>query len=259
MINFCDNYFSYNTAGHFSSGGGWVHPHRVINDTEVMLILKGRVYITENGKEYELLPDNIMFLEAGKEHFGTKASDEEVSFYWFHFTTDMELPFKIYDGNVSVELKESFKRLLHTANTPLYSPVAADALGYLIFEELMRLGRNPTAGGSALLSNIKEIVRINLQKNITVGDISDMLGYNSDYLGKFFKKSTGIGLKEYIALAKINAAKSILLTTSKTIRQTAAELGFKDENLFIKFFIYHENITPSAYRSQYYNTHINNK
>ena len=43
------------------------------------------------------------------------------------------------------------------------------------------------------------------------------------------------------------------------MKQIASELGFSNENLFIKFFLYHEKITPTAFRSRYYNTHLNNR
>ena len=78
-------------------------------------------------------------------------------------------------------------------------------------------------------------------------------------LGKLFRKYTGTGLKEYIAQQKMLKAKSLLLTTDMSIKQIAHELGYAEENLFIKFFAYHEEISPAVFRAQCYNTHINNK
>ena len=43
------------------------------------------------------------------------------------------------------------------------------------------------------------------------------------------------------------------------IVETAKYLGYENENLFVKFFKYHEGITPSQYVSMFYNTHINHK
>jgi AraC-like DNA-binding protein len=54
-------------------------------------------------------------------------------------------------------------------------------------------------------------------------------------------------------------AKDLLLTTDMSVKQISRELGYSEENLFIKFFTYHEKISPAAFKAKYCNTHINNK
>ena len=78
-------------------------------------------------------------------------------------------------------------------------------------------------------------------------------------MGKYFKKIYGIGLKDYLTSQRIKAAKDFLLTTDLSMKQISRELGYSEENLFIKFFTYHEKISPTAYKARYCNTHINNK
>ena len=68
-----------------------------------------------------------------------------------------------------------------------------------------------------------------------------------------------MGLKEYLAVQKIKLAKDLLLTTDMNVKQISKELGYSEENLFIKFFSYHEKISPTAFKAKYSNTHINNK
>lgn len=260
MIAFAENKkFSYEMIGEFRSSGTWIHPGRVINSIEAILVLEGEVHIAEEGIKYSLYPGDIMLLEPGKEHHGFKESTVLTAFYWFHFHTDMPLPFKTCVGAEVYDAKKQFKRLLHITNTPDYSPLAADAAGYLAFEELCRLQTATASSNSVLVNNIKEYIRGNLKSDLSVGEISRRLGYNPDYIGKLFKNTVGVGLKEYIAAGRMKLAKDILLTTSKTVKQTAIELGFCDENLFVKFFRYHEGCSPTAYRLRYCNTHINNK
>ena len=74
-----------------------------------------------------------------------------------------------------------------------------------------------------------------------------------------FKKNHGVGLKQYIAAERVKAAKDLLLTTGLSVKEIAAKLGFHEENLFIKFFIYHEEISPTRFRNKYVGVHINNK
>ena len=90
-------------------------------------------------------------------------------------------------------------------------------------------------------------------------EIAQNFGYNTDYIGKYFKKARGIGLKEYLTAQRIKLAKDLLLTTDMSVKQISRELGYGEENLFIKFFTYHEKISPAAFKAKYCNTHINNK
>ena len=110
-----------------------------------------------------------------------------------------------------------------------------------------------------MASQITEYIRNNIKRGITVSDIARHFGYNADYIGKYFKKSNGIGLKEYLAVQRMKLAKDFLLTTDMSVKQISSELGYNEENLFIKFFTYHEKISPAAFKAKYCNTHINNK
>ena len=57
----------------------------------------------------------------------------------------------------------------------------------------------------------------------------------------------------------MNYAKDLLLTTDLSVKEIAAQMEFAEENLFIKYFIYHEEISPVKFRNKYFNTHMNNK
>lgn len=201
----------------------------------------------------------MILLEPGLEHGGTKLISPPVAFYWFHFLTDLPLPFKTYTGAEYYEIKQLMKRLLHVTNTPGYTQSAADALGYLIFDELIRHGKTEHAANRVHINQILEYIKVNSGKNLTVGDVAAYFSYNVDYMGKLFRKNMGIGLKEYLAEQRLKLARDLLLTTDLTVRQISEKLGFSGENLFIKFFLYHEKISPAAFRSRYYNTHMNNQ
>lgn len=42
------------------------------------------------------------------------------------------------------------------------------------------------------------------------------------------------------------------------MQEIAAKSGFSDYKLFLKYFRYHEGVTPSEFRSAYYKIHTNN-
>ena len=48
-------------------------------------------------------------------------------------------------------------------------------------------------------------------------------------------------------------------TTLSDAFRMAKAAGFDDYRAFLKFFRYHEGLTPTEFRNLYYNTHTNNK
>ena len=254
-----DKFFEYEIIGEFQSDGVWIHPTRRIDSYEMIFVIDGTVFIEEDGAEYELNTNDVLILEPGRLHGGTRESTSPTSFYWFHFRTDMEIPGKTYSSGEYYDLKYLLKKLLHITNSHTYPPETADALGLCAFCEYTNMVEKAAAGNNALLGKIDEYIRINVQKDIPVAAVAGHFGYNADYIGRMFKKNHGVGLKQYIAAERVKAAKDLLLTTGLSVKEIAAKLGFREENLFIKFFIYHEEISPTRFRNKYVGVHINNK
>ena len=258
MLNFEDGtYFEYGQIGEFHSDGMWIHPTRTLASNVLIFVLDGEVYLRENENQYALKKDDMIILESGKEHGGYKKSN--AAFYWMHFYTDIPLPFKTHSGGEINEIKQKKKKLLQISNTLTYSRLAFDTMGSLIFQELLQLKNADDNAKNSMINKISEYIRINIDKKLSVTQIAEHFGYNHDYISKFFKKNTGIGIKEYIMKEKIKLAKDLLLTTNLSSKEISAKLGFESENNFIKFFVYHEKISPSKFRNTYFNTHMNKK
>ena len=51
----------------------------------------------------------------------------------------------------------------------------------------------------------------------------------------------------------------MLLETEHTLAEVADLSGFTDYKLFLKFFKYHEGMTPTEFREVYYSQHTNNR
>lgn len=260
MIKLDNGHFiSYEHMGEFHSDAAWIHPVRSIKSYEIILVLEGTVYLHEDEKEYILNPNDVIILEPELIHGGSKTVTEPVAFYWLHFYTDLPLPMKVLSDQDLYEVRQLLRRLLHLTNTTGYSCHAADATVLLILEEFSKIVQERTTDSRVNISQITEYIRIHSDRKLTVSALARHFHYNPDYIAKLFQKHLGIGPKEYIAQQRLKKAKDLLLTTDLPIKLLATELGYEQENLFIKFFQYHEKISPTAFRNQYYNTHMNNK
>ena len=251
--------FCYERIGEFHSIEPWCHPVRTIGSLEMILILEGTVHLREGNTAYTLQPNQILLLEPGIEHGGTAESKDPVVFYWFHFHTNLPLPVKYYAGSESYEIKQMMKRLLHITNTPGRPTYEADAQGYLIFEALRTLTAEAAADTRVSIGQITEYIRIHRRRNLTVKELAQHFHYHPDYIGKLFQQHLGVGLKEYLNRQRLELAKDLLLSTNHSLKQVSQELGYETENLFIKFFQYHEKISPTAFRQKYSNTHMNSR
>ena len=247
------------SAGHFISEGEWIHPRRCIDSYEILCVLKGQVFLCEEEMQYALEENEILLLEPGKIHFGTQKSSG-VEFYWIHFRTDEPPRFKHFLSRESYEIKAQVKRLLHITNTPDYPASSLGAAIQLLVGELNFQAQHPGAySGRELSARICEYVRIHASMPMTVEGIAGHFGYSPGYISKFFRAQYGVGLKQYIESERMKYAKSVLITTDRPVKEIAGQMGFSEMKNFIKFFSYHEKISPTRYRNLYFHTHQNNR
>ena len=244
-------------AGKFVSQGEWLHPNRIINSYEIIFVIKGVVFITENGKQYELKENEMLLLEPGLRHFGYQKSTD-TSFFWVHFTNSPKLDQKLKYQNMkkSYNLPLLFRQLIHYY-TENQCPESLDYLTRLILIECF--SSNEAENKNRIVSEIAAWIVANRDVIIKVEQVSEYVGYNVDYISRIFKENYGKTLKEYIDDTKISYIKQLLLTSNKTLTAISHETGFSDYKYFLKYFKYHEGVTPTQFLKMYPQTHINKK
>lgn len=101
---------------------------------------------------------------------------------------------------------------------------------------------------SSKLWEILDYVNYNYTKNITLKQLSKLYFINEKYLGKLLKAQYKMSFHEYLNLLRLNAAESLLRTTSKPIIEIAYDCGYQSVNYFNRRFYKKYNVTPSEYR-----------
>lgn len=219
------------------------------------------------GERFTAVAGDAFLLPADEEHGGTADSDGRVSFIWLHFLASdadassllASLPRLIFSVGAT-PIPSLARTLLHKSRLKLYRSELLDTTAALFTLEYEAWAEEVGGGeGKALIQKIREWVRINSDKPLTVTDVAAELGYNADYVSSVFKRKTGESLKSYIDTVRMNALRTQLLTTDIPLKSIAADFGFQDYKAFLKFFTYHEGMTPTEYREACYMTHKNNK
>lgn len=254
----------YASSGLFEAQNDeWIHPRRIIDSYELIYVVKGRIHLEEDGHQHIINENEVIILLPGRMHRGYKTSAAGTSFYWFHFYISdysmlEKLP-KSFALSDNLKMKTLLSQLLDTTNSPLYPDFTPDLIAGTILCELLAQYNHLNKQGRRLTNEIAEWIRINSDKKISVMMVSEKFRYNPDYLTRLFKTDFNMGIKEYIYAERIKAAKNLLISSFYSIKQISDILGWHSLNQFIKFFKYHETVSPKKYRDLYVNTHLNKK
>ena len=243
-------------GGKFTSRGSWIHPQRVIDSHELILVLQGTVPIFAGQNSYDLVPGDLLHIPPGLLHGGTNLQEETVSFYWLHFERCAETDVLPQEHTASRDFGRAeilCKQLLHCANSPEYPSDCADYYMRLLLFELRV--QHPNA--SPLCEAVEEWIRCHSEQAIQVKDVSAHFALNPDYLNRVFRKYHPEGLKRYLDSQRCQRIKKDLVSTDMTLQELAVKYGFAEYKYFLKYFRFHEGMTPTQYRDAYYSIHTN--
>jgi len=91
-------------------------------------------------------------------------------------------------------------------------------------------------------------VERNLDREITVPLLARQAHLSGSRLFQLFQKDFGLSPMQYVAKRKTEAAKRLLTSSSLSVGEVAARLGFQSANYFVRFFRKHTGSTPQAMR-----------
>ncbi|KKI92123.1 AraC family transcriptional regulator [Bacillus sp. SA1-12] len=280
------------SCGQFLSREPWTHTRRNLKSFVIIIGVKGTLYITQEGTQYEIKPGDILLLLSSHTHLGHRECKPGVSFYWCHFNCsnhftliddktmeDEVISFRsnpaydrsnphifipIYSKPQRVErINILFNQLLDVSNANYYNKRSVD---YIITTLLIEISEQALTNFQTTkektkvdknLVKIVEWLRIHTTDNISVTSVAEQFNYNKDYLSRIFKQKIGINIQEYIHILKVSKAKDLLSSTNLGIKEIAYTVGISDEKYFMKLFKKYEKLTPTEFRKAYYRTHLN--
>ncbi len=278
----------YHSSGNLISKTDFLHHRRNFELYVFILIKEGTLYISQDGVNYILGPNEYIFLKANVEHYGYKPSTGKLSYMWVHF---------MFSDTVSVinedELARiSMDKMMKDAGgsnymIPINGHIAPTQRATLLFNQLLDLSRqevvyidtiidyalsllimeisqefiemhfNLKNKISPRIAMIMEWIKANYYKPITVVEIANEFNYNSDYISTLFKKNTGMSLIYYINKTRIDISKSLIANYNLSIKEAAYSCGFTDEKYYMKTFKKFEGMTPVQYKKAFTRKMIN--
>ena len=89
----------------------------------------------------------------------------------------------------------------------------------------------------------------NYNRNITLDELSKIAHFSSQYLSKVFHQTTGLTIKSYITLKRIESAKYLLKNSKLSIQEIAVSCGFPNLSHFDRVFKQQTGFSPISYRN----------
>ena len=116
------------------------------------------------------------------------------------------------------------------------------------FEYLLKaLRRRNTQNLSPTVKKAMHYMSEHFSENITLHDISNLVGVSVQYFSKIFKEEVGCNYVDWLNSLRINRAKELMESTQMTIKEVGFQVGYNDPNYFSRIFKRYEGIAPTEY------------
>lgn len=229
--------------------------------------VKGSGWYSVFGKRYEIKEQQYFIIPQGEPHIYASNNDDPWTIYWVHFTGSMAPIFgdncytptdittattsRIADRNNIFE--EIFLTLSDNYGLDNLRYASSLLYGFLASFKYIKQFRNYNAQDARLANNdiISAAVRFmneNIEKQLTLAQVADYIGYSTSQFSLIFKSKTGHSPLNYFNMLKVQRACKFLETTDLKINQICSKVGIDDSYYFSRLFSKTVGISPKQYR-----------
>ncbi|AEI45173.1 response regulator [Paenibacillus mucilaginosus] len=120
----------------------------------------------------------------------------------------------------------------------------------LLVRECMQTGQARRKSPEVLMATAREYIQKGLSRDLGLEELAQHLGISNSYFSLLFKQQHGETFLEYVTRERMELAKSLLLTSDKSVTQIGKLAGYAERRYFTKVFHKYEGMTPSEFRDR---------
>lgn len=246
------SYYNYNAF--FYTDEIW--DNHIHKNLELIYVINGSVNCCVNGNNYTLkereyglcLPYDIHSYVPGKDtqYWVLVFSEEYVRLFMKEISGKKGAGFKFTcDETINNYINKKLIHNKHNLSTYiLKSCLYAICDEYLKNVELVKYNQMSLQ----TVSGIDDFIKKNHNKKITLSDVSNELGYDYNYMSRYFRNTFNMTFTEFINIYRLETAIRLLEESDLNITNIAYESGFQSVRSFNHFFKKSTNYSPSEYR-----------
>lgn len=259
----------------------YIHVDRIAEYHVLIYLLKGRMEIIEDGTTYVLTPGTIFFLKAGVHHWGATEFEAGTAWYYVHFyTSELTTTMKPLTPTFSYATDKCFTPMDYQYYLPLPKYMNL-SLGNVLEKELEKLVALTQSVGEVNLMEMnltlwnvlfrcyelgqgKEeplenertrqlivYLKDHYAEQFTASDLEKEIGLSYKYIGTQFKQRTGMTIRQYQLMLRIQEAAKLLCETELSITEISDRVGFYDSFYFSNIFKREKGMSPKRFRDIY--------
>jgi len=257
---------------------GYVEQSRYLYDHELVVFTSGKSQVVVGDHSFTCSKGDILIIPPGVRHW-TRAFDERVERYCFHFDWVLELPSVIppfvYESTGEykrsrckptpkwLKIKMPFyltgiplQRLL-----PLLNPLTEcddshegvlkqRGLFLQLLAELLAGAKGivkTSHGGKSLrlVQALKQRIENDFRRPPSMNSLAREFNVTPVHMARTFRMIVGMSPLEYVHRLRLEDAYRLLSTSSMNVSEVATEVGFDDANYFSRLFRKKMGISPS--------------
>lgn len=240
--------------GHFFCNHNYHIKRNPIDLYLLFYIRKGALEIHGEQAAVTASEDSVVLLDCHKPH--QYLCRNYVEFYWIHFagcssaqycnylTEQVGLPYTVPHIK---RLERQFHSLIYSnlptiANEHITSSILHDILTNLAVPERQLSVRELPVSAAI------EYIHTNHTSIITLEDLAQLCHMSVYHFIRTFKRYLNVTPHEYLLSYRLNQAKQMLHTSSRSIESIAVECGFNSASHFARAFKASTQITPTQFR-----------
>ena len=248
------------------------------NDMEIIYIKKGRGIITVDLEPFEVRQGDIVVVPPGQLHSIEQLEDFSMEYENIIFQLTMLMATQgdtctekffqpLVQGQILFPNYYSPDSLLYPAlsgclNTmdeicktfgPGYQLAIKGQLFSLFYALVSSMQAPLSRRKNKSLDRLKDIlkyVETNYSEKITIADAAGICGFSESHFMKFFKSNMAVSFTDYLNDYRLTMAARLLISSTDSIVNIAAETGFDNLSYFNRIFKRKYHCTPTVFRTR---------
>lgn len=237
---------------------------RILQEYQINYITVGSGIFETLTDQFRVVPGTILIIRPGMWHRYKPDSDSGWNEHYLGFNGDFCANFfqegffqlskpVIYIGFQENMLKLFFEIIQLVKDEKIGFQQVSSANTILILSKILSVVRNQEFAGKNIERTIRKAClyfRENLNTNINIEQLAQELNVGYSYFRQMFRKYTGISPTQYHLSLRIQRAKDLLISTDKSLKEIAIDLGFESYFYFSRVFKDKTGINPKEFKKE---------